>query len=224
MKIAKRILFAVVVTWILVPSVSAQEPAIDRAIEMMDRIEVRPNIGVLIDDRGMLESRTSGRSVSMTTSNGVTTIKVIEPDKKVEINDDSNGQITCRVTKMYGPDDAAEIEKSHPELFMHLMSIPETIGNSKVEITVGVTTEYVADNADDLKEKHPDVFKIYDQYRNGPVRIREWDVAPRAIRGIRFGADGVIELDKAEDRDSESDEDSESQLEEDSDSASDDDA
>ena len=109
-----------------------------------------------------------GTSYQKTVRDGVTTIKATEKDgKKVTIVDDPDNGITVKITKRYSPENADELEKSMPGLYMHLKSIPKTSDNAKVEVHVDVTRDFEADDKEDLKNKHPEIFKVYDKYSKG---------------------------------------------------------
>lgn len=126
----------------------------------------RPGIrGAIIDGAGMtFSSSGGGLSIQSTTRDGVRTIKANDNGKKTEIVIDAEGFITVKHTRQYGPDDMEQLEKTHPDLIMHLQAIPKESGNHKVEVSLNITTDYDAENEADLKERHPEIFELYEKY------------------------------------------------------------
>ena len=129
-------------------------------------------------DRMMISS-SGGHSVQVSVTNGVKTIVAKEADRSIKIVESPDDGIEMEVTQQYGPEDADKIKDEHPELYMHLKSFPETVGDSKVQLTIGVTSEYSAYDKDELKEKHPEVFKLYEKYTKNQGRM--------IIRGVPRG-------------------------------------
>jgi hypothetical protein len=117
----------------------------------------------LIDDL-QIDGLGSSTSISVSNVNGVKTTKIRAGLARMELTEDPASGVTCKLTKVYGPEDLKKLEDEQPELFMHLSAIPKTIGESEIEINVGVTTTYHAADMDELKAKHPEVYEQFEKY------------------------------------------------------------
>jgi hypothetical protein len=198
----------------------AQEP--DVIPQPMVPLELG-NLG-LIDDLQISEMGAT-TSFSFTNENGIKTTKVVDGHNRMTIVEDPTSGITCKVTKTYSSDDLAKLEEEQPELFMHLSSIPKSVGESEIEISVGVTSTYAAADVEELKSKHPEVYKLYNKYTKdqglGRIHMRMGRPMrlPLLLEGGRFGfrADDDDESADDDDGDEDDDEDEEDDGDEDDD-------
>ncbi len=159
------------------------------AAAQIEEIEF-PRIGGI--DGGAIQfsssSSSGGRSVSVSVKDGVKTTKGKEGGEKVVIVEDPENGIKVSWTKRYGPEDADELEKTMPGLYMHLKSMPKKVDEAKVDVHVDVTRDFEADDKSDLKSKHPEVFEVYEKYtKNQGIRFggirrpMRLDVRPRIV-------------------------------------------
>ncbi|GEM_PF-1896871 len=142
--------------------------------------KVNPNMGRLA------EPFFGNQSFSQSVQNGVTTTKMKQGGKEIEVEETPDG-IFMNVINLYTLDDLEELNKSNPELAKVLEAFPREVNGESIDVSVRTTKRYEAINDEELETDYPEAFKAY-------KAVKEMSNRPNGAGRGAFGRMGGMPL------------------------------